>query len=516
MKEGKMKGRDTRRREEREGRAETYFQSLSPDPGMSCLTRPVIPCDVCAALPAMPLRCSACHTAFYCSRACQKKDFKQHKAACNQFVTSLAAKRPENNRPVIPDSLRYGSEDEARECLICFETFPKSEQQRFGDCGHTFCVTCSWKHHQTVMSAESSVADIVDPARPSPVTCPFCRAPHQLNTKTKTTLPIDPARVYAEKLKEKSLFFPVCNAEYEDLATVVYRANGVLDDARLRDSNVEFLEGMRFAAEGLDKMLARDPGSETLLNVAMTRVEVHTYLGEWEECLSLCKRYVEDGGVLALPNVPSVRRADGTIVSEESKDNYRLQMFLMMTEALLELKRFDEALGGVIQNVGNYLHFKNWDSRSNSVCDHEWLASVATETRQFYHLHARLLCETEKFEECLSFSKAVVEMNRLSKGIYIPVARSQRGMGDLDGAIETMREAVKRAEPWDKANLAKNEAYLEELVKAYNEELMAEMDVAEWHEAYKSAVEKCAREGTREEDSKMWELIKAYRAKFSK
>lgn len=107
-------------------------------------------------------------------------------------------------------------------------------------------------------------------------------------------------------------------------------------------------------------------------------------------------------------------------------------------------------------------------------------------------------------------------MNPLSKEIYMPIAKSKRALGDLDGAIEQMRIAVKREEPWFVGNRERNEIFFKELIWEYNEEMMGGMDHAEWHEAYSNAMDKVNAGGGAEEESDQWQFISAYRAKFNK
>jgi hypothetical protein len=424
----------------------------------------VIPCDSCGTLPFKPLRC-ACGTAFYCSTECQRKVRKAHKVQCNTIIRGR--NKPENNRPVIPDSLRYPNDNGVRECLICFENVEKKEQQRFGECAHTFCISCSRKHYDSTSFADRLMATIeVD--KPSPVTCPLCRAPHKSKRNSAENPPNDPARAYYQKMQENASIFSNCDAEYEDLAHVVLRANGVLEDEEAVD-NLEFLEGMRFAAEGLDKIIKEarpEDADRRLLPVNLSRIEVHAFLHEWEDCLALCKRSFS--GVLSLPNVPSKAGADGMTVSEESKDDYRMQTILIIIQSLIKLKRLDE-VPEYYNLLHNYLNFKKWELAGGEDYNEAWSHTNVTASRTFRALSALYFCEVGRHEDCIELSKEVIWMNCLYRGIYTPMARSQRAMGDLEGAIETMREAVKREEPWNVPNTRRLEVYLKELVDGYNE-----------------------------------------------
>ncbi|GMH90104.1 hypothetical protein TrVE_jg3450 [Triparma verrucosa] len=382
---------------------------------MSCLTRPVIPCDQCSKLPQIPLRCGGCSSTFYCRRECQKAHYKIHKAQCNLMAKSIKS-RMTPDRPVIPN------------------------------------------------------VDATD-------------------------------------------------LEHEELAQVVRRAQTIRPDHRNIDGNLEFLEAMRFAGSGLDAIITSSESPLYCLPAFCTRIEVHKYLHEWAECVEKCKELVGGKNCLSL-NDPEANqpRSDGKYISEDSKDTFRMKVFLIQVEAMLELKQFGEELEGILKLLGMYLHFKSWDANADTSYSQEWASLVATDTCLFYQLHAKYFCEIGKHEECINFSETVIEMNPLSKEIYMPVAKSKRALGDLDGAIEQMRIAVKREEPWLVGNKERNEIFLKELVWEYNEELMEGMDNAEWHEAYSNAMDKVrgAKGAGAAEESDQWQLIQAYRSKFNK
>ncbi|KAI0199319.1 hypothetical protein F4808DRAFT_432774 [Astrocystis sublimbata] len=52
------------------------------------------PCLVCRR--ATKQQCSRCHDAAYCSKECQKSDFKVHKLVCYQYAYVMATERPAN------------------------------------------------------------------------------------------------------------------------------------------------------------------------------------------------------------------------------------------------------------------------------------------------------------------------------------------------------------------------------------------------------------------------------------
>ncbi|GMH62196.1 hypothetical protein TrLO_g1494 [Triparma laevis f. longispina] len=466
-------------------------------------------------MPQTPLRCGGCYSAFYCNRSCQKVHYKSHKAHCKPMSQRIIEGMTPD-RPVIPASLRAEASNNADsdyECLICFENFPKSKMQRFADCGHQICIECNKKHYISRLESAQLTEDSSELS--SVITCPFCRG----NTRGPDVT-TDPTHAYYEKLKWAKTGFGVneTNLEHEDLVHVVRRAQTVLLDYRNIDGNLEFLEAMRFAASGLDSIISRSESPLYCLPAFCTRIEIHKYLHEWKECVDKCSELVGDGKCLELSNEEdNLPSSDGKYIEEDSKDTFRMKIFLIQVQAMMELKRgFGEEIEAIFKLLGMYLHFKSFDANADTSYSQEWASLQAADTRLFYQLHAAYFCEIGKHEECIQFSETVVEMNPLSKEIYMPIAKSKRALGDLDGAIEQMRIAVKREEPWFVGNRERNEKFLKELIWEYNEEMMGGMDHAEWHEAYSNAMDKVKAGGGAEEESDQWQFISAYRAKFNK
>jgi len=87
-------------------------------------------CKVCGKREEIKA-CSRCKSTLYCSRICQKIDFKSHKKTCahdpgKEISFPLVKKDPEHPCPIC-----YEEEDIEGECGFCFE------------CGNTFCGMCN-------------------------------------------------------------------------------------------------------------------------------------------------------------------------------------------------------------------------------------------------------------------------------------------------------------------------------------------------------------------------------------
>ena len=55
-------------------------------PKFSYVSRIKMKCRTCLGMPTELLRCSACKKTYYCSKECQKKDWKKHKPRCKFLV----------------------------------------------------------------------------------------------------------------------------------------------------------------------------------------------------------------------------------------------------------------------------------------------------------------------------------------------------------------------------------------------------------------------------------------------
>jgi len=80
-------------------------------------------CVVCEKQNPMKLHCSKCKYVFYCSKACQQSDWKQHKQSCANYATQKAKKKDiiadlQTTCPYGPTSCRSGAEtpSNARTC----------------------------------------------------------------------------------------------------------------------------------------------------------------------------------------------------------------------------------------------------------------------------------------------------------------------------------------------------------------------------------------------------------------
>jgi len=103
------------------------------------------------------LKCTRCKCAFYCSQACQKKDWKEHKKVCNALANeSVVFQAKESRVAGYVDSSMQATHSE---CAICLEGI--NERPLALPCQHVFCQPCLMEHQKYLGVG---------------VSCPLCRA----------------------------------------------------------------------------------------------------------------------------------------------------------------------------------------------------------------------------------------------------------------------------------------------------------------------------------------------------
>lgn len=98
-------------------------------------------CDCCGGGHGN-LKCSRCRSVFYCSRACQKKHWKEHKKWCDIAVRDIADSDQKLLKVIqYRDRLRNA---ENKECAMCLDK--NGDKPVALPCGHVFCQNCSFEN----------------------------------------------------------------------------------------------------------------------------------------------------------------------------------------------------------------------------------------------------------------------------------------------------------------------------------------------------------------------------------
>jgi len=97
--------------------------------------------------------CSQCHLAWYCGKPCQKRQWRQHKRACEAAVAAEARRATRVRKAT---AARKGGEIDKGTCVICVAPVELPVEL---PCGHAYCATCLAERKHKVAQ-----------------TCPQCRA----------------------------------------------------------------------------------------------------------------------------------------------------------------------------------------------------------------------------------------------------------------------------------------------------------------------------------------------------
>jgi hypothetical protein len=124
--------------------------------------------DGCGALIDESKKCSRCRLVFYCSRDCQKADWKVHKPKCNATVEEKAAQDARANKQSRLGAAGVRASKSAdnvaaeKECPICFDLLVDPLSPCPEQLAHRCCRVCVEKMRKHGLPA-----------------CPLCRAPMQ-------------------------------------------------------------------------------------------------------------------------------------------------------------------------------------------------------------------------------------------------------------------------------------------------------------------------------------------------
>jgi TPR repeat protein len=130
--------------------------------------------DGCGALIDESKKCARCSLVYYCSRDCQRADWKAHKPKCNAAVEEKAAQDARANKQSRSRASANGSGADVRtsesavkdaaeeECPICFDLLVDPLSPCLEQLAHRCCRVCVEKMREHGLPA-----------------CPLCRAPMQ-------------------------------------------------------------------------------------------------------------------------------------------------------------------------------------------------------------------------------------------------------------------------------------------------------------------------------------------------
>eukprot|EP00039_Didymoeca_costata_P003116 m.65176 g.65176 ORF g.65176 m.65176 type:complete len:420 (+) comp11714_c0_seq3:166-1425(+) len=368
----------------------------------------LVPCDnpACKKM-CKGLRCSRCQCEFYCSKDCQRAIWKEHKIVCNAF--DKQEKQRKNNKDTPKDILGQAYQDleeakkKAREnedtCSVCLEPF---KAPLLLQCSHMFCVAC-------IASGKAMIG--VEEFH-----CPLCRANMENPLVDMYVLYMN-AFGRAYRIKRK---YP---EEVKQL------------ELKIREDAEEMIAALTdLSGESWSRLLIQDGVIESYMSTEQWEEAIAVGI-EMEKTLLSGQPLMHCGRLAVSPNMHPT-----TLLA---------RTYSFMGTSYLKLKKVDEAS----DTIGKA--FKSMDEGG--------LQMEPKMMRNFAHLSCLVRYAQGKYDDALDIGQCALEMNRHYEGIYKALADCAVAKGDLDKAIEWMRQGVKYETPWDEENHKKVLNYLREL-----------------------------------------------------
>ena len=140
-----------------------------------------------------------------------------------------------------------------------------------------------------------------------------------------------------------------------------------------------------------------------------------------------------------------IEMASRLLEEQDLQPQFQVEQLINIGDCYILLEQFEKAL--------------NSYCKAMKFCDN----SMAKENRTIFHQLTRCFYEIKDYDNALNFGNAAIEMNRHYDGVYKYVALSYKASGNLDKAIETMKQAVLYETPWNQNNIMKVKSFLLEL-----------------------------------------------------
>lgn len=371
--------------------------------------------------PGARKRCTGCKCAFYCSIACQRADWKsQHKQVCKrmqrqntQTTVAMQADQIDAGGAAAATATATDTTSDVDVCAICLG--PPVAPCPLPDCQHEFCYACLGELQTSAIASSTMPVGENMP-------CPLCRKP---------SVPldilycmVDAAQVYTNRAgrirQHKSCYGPTAEATMQEALTA---AGAILDDALAAGVDAE--TGQRDAF---------------YYNVMFKRAEHAVATGDCAKAVALMADSAQsfgspEGGFHWL------------LKTENGRGNF-CEHLLLLAIAHVENADFESAIPALqkcMTEMGN------------------WRRDAKME-RELFAQYARCMFEVGQYEKAVDMGSAAIEMNRTYENSHRYVALAQKAAGDLEGAIETMRQAVVYETPWDAENVEAQRGLLAELL----------------------------------------------------
>ena len=381
-------------------------------------------------------RCARCMRNYYCSRACQVADWKEHKTYCKEPPKTKYEKlvsAEEDNEELMLNALggilastEDGDSDEAinTECPICFAS-PPNNPVVLSACRHCFCYNCliEWQKHAAVEAALHQNTII---GSKSGTPCPYCKSTEtedveeELLEKVDFLLSIVKMPITGEKereaLRKQALrcVDKVLRAENAKMEAYVTKAKILLALGR-------HSEAIRAADEAMDENEKREAHPLIVLCGAAKAALVRGDMAEYYSKIEAIGEQKAD-----FPSTPL------SLLS-----NYA-ECRLIKCEALEAQNDLQGALD-LYRDVTSELKLQ--DGEEDSKLHEMTCKSMVGIARCNYGL--------DKLERAITMSESAIESYRHRPNVHKYKALSLQKLGKLDEAITVMQQAVLYETPWN-------------------------------------------------------------------
>jgi tetratricopeptide (TPR) repeat protein len=396
------------------------------------LDRSCIQCDACGKA-SPPETCSKCNLVYYCNEACQIGHWGVHKGECKTSETMRQQKR--TLEPVIGSGVKDAINSTCAICSECPMINPAVLK-----CKHAFCGTCllGWKKYNKTSTPA--------PTHGCGLGCPSCLIPVKENSKESW--------FRKAQLLESRLNIP-----------------DMPNEKRRQSLRLEALRHLDQVSTG-DK-----PDLERLVCEA----ELLLSLGEAQKAIDIIEETVKEAnkhsaGLTPLEDIARLRDAaleTGNVAEVERLENTLVDIIERKRggSSSSHLKKAKtQNWSALILQAEGYQKLKQWVDASEMYVgmvkgmDNSSVGTAVQRHRIFLGL-ARCLYERGQYEVSIGTSAMSIAMDRHYPGGYTYTALAMKAIGDVDGAITTMRLASLYETPWDDENRAEVFALYEALCR---------------------------------------------------
>ena len=394
------------------------------------VSRDCIRCDSPGCGAANPRkRCARCRTVYYCSEACQLRNWRQHRADCVDVGWIKAQATEETDGSV---ALTAAAAPSGSPCGICLdeETAPRVS---LSECGHAFCPECLREWHRV---------ELASTARPGGGgCCPRCRTGVQ-NEGVKAL--IDRAMIYAAR--RANIKIPESDESREHGRLALAELDKVF---LIENDNLQALFTKRYVLSTMDEPQLAVEVFEKLIKILQGNQENADRINDCLDQVRIAKDVGDDDEAERLIMIAEeITASSGSMVRLAGGKAGLFDIKIALAEAREEMRDWEAARDTYLDM------FVLMDSPD---------VGTPVEQRKIFMGISRCFYELGDYDRALTAGEGAIEMNRHFPGVHKYVALAHKAKGELARAVETMNRAVLYETPWDEGNVEKAMKLFEEL-----------------------------------------------------